>query len=124
MVVQVLLGQRQVLDRPGELAAPEFEEFVDPDPTHDDEHPRRRTIRDPVSASEILPGTFPPPALSNGGPGRSRRGPIRGPLVDPVSPLGISIVQGVPGRLPEAAGAVPIQAASLLETYWTSMSTV
>ena len=37
----MLFGQGEVLDRPGELAAAELQEFVDPDPSHCAEHPPR-----------------------------------------------------------------------------------
>ena len=39
VVVQVLLGQGQVLDGPGELAAAELQELVDPDPSHRRQYP-------------------------------------------------------------------------------------
>jgi hypothetical protein len=35
MVVQVFLGESQVLHGPGKLTAPELQELVDPDPSHE-----------------------------------------------------------------------------------------
>src|SRR5271157_2420338 len=58
MIVQMLLSQCEVLDRPRELAAAKFQELVDPDPTHRQEgSPQEKKWETGLDGQQAVPET-------------------------------------------------------------------